>query len=163
MKLTIFRIYAFILIFVFLSCSKENVITLNEENIKGVWFEEVYLEENNRISRLEYIFKEDNILEVLRIESEKDSRDVLGYRYRTLGNYKLESDQLSFYNLVNYSNDDTQGSYTEIENLQLVEESERDSYTITCKFEDNGKKITFIYPPCGELANCIDYLILTKE
>lgn len=163
MKLTAFLFYAFILIFVFSSCSKEHVITLNEENIKGVWFEEVTLEENNRISRLEYTFKDDNILEVLRIEIGKDSRDVLGYRYRTSGNYKLEGNQLSFYNLVNYCNDDTQVSFTEIENLRLVREGEGDSYTVTCKFEDNGKKLTFIYSPCGELANCIDHLTLTKD
>lgn len=163
MKRTVFPFCAFILISVFLSCSKEHVITLNEENIKGVWFEEVTLEENNRISRVEYTFKDDNILEVLRIEIGKDSRDVLGYRYRTSGNYKLEGNQLSFYNLVDYCNDDTQGSYTEIENLRLVREGEGDSYTVTCKFEDNGKKLTFIYSPCGELANCIDHLTLTKD
>jgi hypothetical protein len=163
MKLIAYCFHTFFLIMAFISCSKEDKITLNNENLKGVWFEENYLEEYNRISRLEYIFKKDNSLEILRKEIDKNSREILGYRYRTLGNYRLDGDQLSFNNLVSYSNDDTQGPYTEIENLQLVEESEGSSYTITCKFEESGKKLIFIYPPCGELANCIGSETLIKE
>ena len=57
MKPIAYCIYTFFLIMAFISCSKEDKITLNNENLKGVWFEENYLEEYNRISRLEYIFK----------------------------------------------------------------------------------------------------------
>ncbi len=152
----------FCFIIICISCSKEETL-LNRENLVGVWYEEDYPEEVSRISRLEYHFKEDHTIEILRIEIEQDSGEILGYRYRSYGNYKLENDQLSFYNLVSYCNDDTKGSYTEIENLKLVNENEGDSFTVTCKLEKNGQSLIFIYPPCGELANCIGSKTLIKE
>jgi hypothetical protein len=151
------------LLLAILSCSKKDKINLNNDKIIGVWYEEQIQEEDNRISRLEYHFKEDGVLEVLRIEIEKNSRIVLGYRYRRIGNYKLESDQLTFYNLLSYSNDDTKGPYTEIEKLEILTESEGISYTITYKFEENDKKLIFIYPPCDPAANCIGSTTLIKE
>jgi hypothetical protein len=151
-KITYFLCTCFLII-AFLSCSKKE--TINNEKLVGVWFEEEYLEDSTEISRLEYNFMDCNIVEILRIELENNSRNVLGYRWRTLANYKLVGDQLSFYNMISYSNDDTKEPYAKFENLQLLSGSEGSSYSVTCNFGDNDKKIIFIYPPCGELANCI--------
>jgi hypothetical protein len=138
-----------------LSCSKDDRDNINYDDILGIWYQEEYLEEYDRISRLEYNFREDQTLEVLRIEIKSDSRNVLGYRFRTLGNYELFNNQISFFNLICYGNNDTKEAYTELENLELVDNSVNDHYTVTCKIEDSGKKIIFIYPPCGPTQNCI--------
>ena len=152
----------FFLIFTFIGCSKETTINPYDKKIIGVWFNEDTLHEYNRISKLQYNFKEDNTVEILRVEMDINSMKVLGYRYKSTGNYSLDSNQLSFSNLMNYTNDDTQGSYSAIEDLKLIKENNID-YTVTCKFEKNGKKLTLIYPPCGELANCIGSETFCKE
>jgi hypothetical protein len=159
---SIFFLTSFILLIV-LSCSKDDRDDLNVNDILGIWYQEDFLQEYGRISRLEYNFKDDHTLEVLRIELNSDSRDLLGYRYRTLGNYALINNQISFFNLSSYSNNDSQGSYTELENLDLVDGSVDDQYTVTCKLEDGGKKIVFIYPPCGPAENCIGSTTLIKD
>ena len=163
MKSITFCFFACFFIFDFIGCSKEDSIIQNEKHLTGIWHEEEYLSEYNRISKLQYNFRENDSLEVLRMEIEIDSRKILGYRYRTLGKYKITDDHITFYNLVSYSNDDTQGSYTEIENLQLVNGSDGDSYIVTYKIEEYGNKLFLIYPPCGPAENCIGTKILIKE
>lgn len=152
---------SFILLTV-LSCSKDDRNHLNVNDLQGIWYNEDYLQEYNRISRLEYNFKSDNTLEVLRLELSNDSGNILGYRFRTTGNYSLSDDQILFYNLSAYINDDTQGSCTEIADLKLIDQIIHD-YTVTCKIEDNGSRIVFIFPPCGPAANCIGSISLLKQ
>jgi hypothetical protein len=151
------------LLLIAISCSKDDRADLDVNDILGIWYQEDFLQEYGRISRLEYNFKDDLSLEVLRIELNPDTRDVLGYRFRTLGNYALLNSQISFFNLTSYTNNDTQGSYTELENLDLINDSVNSQYTVTCKIEDGGNKIVFIYPPCGPAANCIGSTTLIKE
>jgi hypothetical protein len=151
-----------LLILAFTRCSEDEKIPVSIGDVTGTWYEEDSLVEYNRISRLEYNFKADSSLEIRRIELDINTREVLGYRYRTLGDYMLVGDKLSFLNQVSYCNDDTKGSYTDINNLQSVPDENGISYTITCKFEDNDTKLVFIYPPCGALANCIGSKTLLK-
>ncbi len=66
----------YLLIMALINCSKEDKITLNEENLKGFWSEEDYLEEYNRISRLEFNFKEDYSLKIQRKEFDIQSGEV---------------------------------------------------------------------------------------
>ena len=135
---------------------------MNVGDVTGTWYEQDTLVEYNEISRLEYTFKADSSLEILRIELDIHTGIVLGYRYRTVGDYMLVGDKLSFINQVSYENDDTKGMFTDINSLQPVPDENGISYTITCKFEDNDTKLVFIYPPCGALANCIGSKTLLK-
>jgi hypothetical protein len=151
-----------LLLLAFTRCSEDEKIPVNIGDVTGTWYEEDSLIEYNRISRLEYTFKADSSLEILRIELDLHTGQVLGYRYRTVGDYMLVGDKLSFINQVSYGNDDLKGSYSDINNLQLVVNENGISYTIAIRFEDNGKKLVFIYPPCGELANCIGSKTLLK-
>jgi hypothetical protein len=157
-KLITFCIF---LIIVINSCSKYDNLKPNIENIKGIWFEERIIEENKSIYRREYNFNNDNLIEILGINIDKESKKVLGYSFRQLGNYKLENDQLTFYNLSSYYNDYSEGPYSSIENL--VQTSEIDSSTVTCKFEEHGKKLILIYPPCGPFENCIGSTTLIRN
>jgi hypothetical protein len=149
-------------ILAFTRCSEDEKIPVTIGDVTGTWYEEASLVEYNRISRLEYNFKADSSLEIRRIELDINNREVLGYRYRALGDYMLVGDKLSILNQVSYGNDDTKAPYTQIGNLQLIPDENGISYTISCKFGDNGKKLVFIYPPCGELANCIGSKTLLK-
>jgi hypothetical protein len=150
--------FSILVLFGLIACSDDGHSI--EKDIKGVWAQETYMEDVNHISRGEYHFKDDGQLEVLRIELDIDSREVLGYRSRILGNYGINGNKLSFYNLVMYSNDDTTGPFTELENLTKV--AEGGAYDVTCQIEERGKKLTFIYPPCGPLENCIGTITLMK-
>jgi hypothetical protein len=124
-----------------------------ENGVKGVWTEETVFESDNRISKLEYHFKGDGSIEILRIEIDMDSHDVLGYRYRMEGNYQTIGDKISFYNLIIHSNDDTRADYSSIDDLVKV--SEGTTFEHTFKITGKGKVLTFIFPPCGPFENCI--------
>ena len=156
MRSYVINVYVIIVTYI-AGCKDEN---LSEANIKGVWAEEEILEDYDRISRLEYNFKTDDTVEILRIELEMHSRSVLGYGYRTIGNYAVSADKLSLSNLVSYNNDDTIAEYSPLEDL--VKESEGEAYELTFTIQDNNK-LTLTYSPCGPLANCIDTKTLIRQ
>ncbi|HEX2935307.1 MAG TPA: hypothetical protein VHO72_08125 [Bacteroidales bacterium] len=143
----------------FFACSKE---TSNEDKIVGKWFNSDTLRELNRISIAQYDFRADNSLEVLRIEHDLNTKEILGYRYRSTGNYKLEGQQLSFSLQKSYTNDDALRSYSSIEDLKLLDKPV-ENYMVTCKFGENYKTITFVYPPCGPAENCIGSMTYWRE
>jgi hypothetical protein len=157
MKLYVIAMYMIIILALIAGCKDDN---LSEATIKGVWTEEEILEDYNRISKVEYNFKTDNTVEILRIELNVDSRAVLGYRHRTIGNYVVSGNKLSFSNLVSYNNDDTIAPYSPLEDL--VKTSEGDAYEVTFAISDSNK-LTLTYPPCGPLENCIETKTLIMQ
>src|SRR5688500_16879711 len=108
--------------FAFTGCDSDSA--LNTTNVEGVWREEIYVEEFDRISRLEYTFNEAGVLEILRIEIDKDSGEILGYRHKATGNYKQSGNKLSVYNMTRYSNDDSKTTYSQLEDLIKTSEGE---------------------------------------
>ena len=150
-------IYVHIIILALIAGCKDD--NLSEADIKGVWVDEEFLEDYNRISKLEYNFKTDNTVEILRTELNMDSRAVLGYRHRAIGNYIVSGNKLSFSNLVTYNNDDTIAQYSPLEDL--LKESEDNAYEVT--FTIGSNKLTLTYPPCGPLANCIGTMTLVRQ
>jgi hypothetical protein len=147
---------------VFTGCAEEKNFLYEEDDLQGIWYEEQYYEDEHRISRLQYHFMENNVLEVLRIEIDANLHSILGYRFRTTGNYKLEGDQLTFYNLSSYMNNDTETDYAALENLQPVDENET-SYTVTIELSEIIRRLILIYPPCGPAENCIGSTTLKKD
>ena len=137
--------------FAFAGC--DNDIALNTMNVEGIWREEMYDEEFDRISRLEYTFKEAGVLQILRIEVDKDSGEFLGYRHKATGNYLLSGNKLSFYNVTRYSNDDSKTTYSELEDL--IKASEGESFDVTFEIQDDGKRLTFFYTPCDDSGMCL--------
>ncbi|QMU29772.1 hypothetical protein [Adhaeribacter radiodurans] len=152
----------FFLLLTFFSCSKEDAVSPSGKQILGIWFQEDSLPEDNRISKLQYHFKEDNTLEILRIELDANSRQVLGYRYRSTARFSLVKDQLSFSDFTNYIHNDSLGSYSSLQDLKAAT-PQLNGYIVTCKLEDKGRKLTFIYPPCKDTFNCIGAQTFSKE
>ena len=152
----------FLLLLTFFSCSKEDAVSPSGKQILGIWFQEDSLPEDNRISKLQYHFKEDNTLEILRLELDASSKQVLGYRYKSTARYSLHKDKLSFSDFTNYTHNDTLVSYSSLQDLKAVT-SQQSGYTVTCKLEDKGQKLTFIYPPCKDTFSCIGSQTFTKE
>ena len=149
-------------ILVFTGCSKEKN-SLNTENLIGIWYHEDILEEDNRISRLQYNFMEEGAFEMMRIEYEKSSGGILGYGFRSVGTYQLSDDQLTFYFQKYYVNDDPK-DYTELENLRLVYAGEEDLTTWLYRFEDEGEKLILTSPgPCPPNAICVGSITLMRE
>lgn len=159
-----------VLCFVFLTliwsvtgCSNESDNLLKVGDLRGVWVIETPLEEYGWISRLEYRFGEDGIVEILMIALDIRSRDILGYRYWALKKYSLERDQLTLKTLSVHVNDDAQHSYIDLDNLQLQKEAEGEESTFTCRIEGDGNELVFVYPPCGPLENCIGSQAFMRE
>ncbi len=159
--------YLYITILIFLgtmiSCQKEELLEEIEQiHLKGVWYEEEYLEDYNIISRLEYHFKEDSVLEVYRMEINAETGKLIGYRFKALGKYSLEGHELSFTYLKTYVNDA----------LYLVPHAHRNEYvgedipqthSVTIEISKDGNTLVFYYPPCLPNANCISSKTFKKQ
>ena len=130
------------------------------KSIEGVWREEAYVEDYDWISRLEYNFREDGTVQILRIEVNKDSGEILGYRHKSTGNYVVSGNKLSFYNLTVYSNDDAKTTYSELEDL--IQYGQDVSYDVTFEIGKGSKEVTFFFPPCDDSGICAYSQIVMK-
>jgi len=147
-----------------ISCSTEDLGPINDEKLFGVWHEDFLIEENNQISRLEYSFNNDNSYEILRTRIDNTNSEILGYRYRELGNFSLRGKILSFTNIQRYNIDETgQEEFSEIENLQLFSPDFFDAVSKKIEFRDNEKILAFIPPPCPDNAACLKPPLLKKQ
>ena len=150
------RYYILSLTLILVGCQDKEIKTL-----VGIWVHEANYIDDQRISRLQYNFKLDNTLEILRIELNDASREVLGYRSRTYGDYNFYGNRLLLFNLTSYSNDDTKNEYSPLDQLLLTNENY--SYEVIVKFDENERQLTLVYPPCGPNSNCLQEKSLLRE
>ncbi len=146
------------------SCNKESKIIIDKKSeIEGIWYTEGYLEEFNEISRLEYNFKKQGGLDILRVELDFNSREILGYRYRTLGKYRLEENHLILYSLRSFGNDDTIAHYTNLHNLQFVPNSDMHTYNYRYEIIDGENKLIIYFTSGRTSKSSLGKIILTKQ
>lgn len=147
-----------------ISCTTEDLGPINDEKLLGIWHEDFLIEDNNQISRLEYSFNTDNSYEVQRKRIDNNSGEILGYRYRELGNFSLRANTLSFTSIKRFNSDNTgQDEFSDIENLQLVSPDFYNTVSEKIEFRDNEKILAFIPPPCPDNAACIKPPLLERQ
>jgi hypothetical protein len=159
--------YLYIIMMFFLStiisCQKEELLEEIEQiHLQGVWYEEEYLEDYNVISRLEYHFKEDSILEVYRMELNAGTGKLIGYRFKAQGKYYLVGHELSFTYLKTYVND----AFYLVPHANKNEYVGKDipqTHSVTIEISKDGNTLVFYYPPCLPDANCISSKTLKKQ
>lgn len=163
-RITSLLVLFFSVISFLISCSTDDIGQINDEKLFGIWHEDFLIEDNNQISRLEYSFKNDNSYEILRKRIDNTNGEILGYRYRELGNFSLRDNTLSFTSIKRYYSDDTgQEEFSEIENLQLVSPDFFDAISEKIEFRDNENILAFIPPPCPDNAACIKPPLLERQ
>jgi hypothetical protein len=148
-----------------LSCNKESdiIADANELDLKGIWYEETFLEEEQLLSRLEYHFMDDSILEVYRMELNPDTRKIVTYRFKAYGTYHLQGNELSFTYLKTYKNDTYIGSVAYHGGMQYVGEDVPQTHSVTVEMSKDESTLVFYYPPCPLNANCVDYKVLRRQ
>lgn len=150
----------FVLIISF-GCSKDLELNLTQKKLVGTWYKEKASARPNELTRVQYDIREDSSFEILRIEKDVNTGEVLGYKFRRKGVYEVDGDNLTFSHFATYDNVDSIAPYSSIEDLRLVE-GDSIEYHVTCTFEEQDNKLIFTYPPCGPLANCITSDTLTR-
>ncbi len=150
--------------FLIMNCSSDDLDQINDEKLYGVWIEDFTIENINQLSRLEYRFNTDNTYEVLRIRIDNNTSEILGYRYRELGNFSLKGNSLFFTDIKRYTSDNNgQEEFSDIENLQLVNLDFDVSISEKIEFRNNERILAFIPPPCPPNASCVKPPVLEKQ
>ena len=130
--------------------SKENQLDL----LAGSW-EKTEIMENNSLSQsLQYKFNTDKTFIVSTVIINNATTEIIGYRYRALGSYSINGNVLVLNLSEIYTHDDTTGLFSNINDLELLNND--GIQIITFSINRNQNVLTFTYPPCGTAEICID-------
>ncbi len=159
-------IASFLVLLLFTNCSQDKLTSINTQKLLGVWIKDNILEDNTKISRLEYHFNGNDKFEVFRKIIDVTTQEVLGYTFKQLGNFSVDSNQLTFFNTESFGNF-TGEPFTEIENLIQTFPTEPNSYpnsfSVKIEFKNNNNTLIFLYPPCDPAENCIGLQTFVRE
>ncbi|MDB5286327.1 MAG: hypothetical protein JWR05_1276 [Mucilaginibacter sp.] len=128
-----------ILVTAFSACKKDNT---SHVNIVGKWSksESGYL--------WQYEFRGDLTYQSTAFATDPATSKVLGYRHKSTGQYRLKGEELTLYNITNYSNPNSYGPET-----SLIETNGPETETYYKAEVSNGKLSLFF--TCGPFENCI--------
>ncbi len=148
------------------NCSQDKLTNINTQKLFGVWIEDSTLDDNTKISRLEYRLNSNDKFEVFRKTLDATTQEVLGYTFKQLGDFNVDGNQLTFFNIESFRNL-TSEPFTEIENLIQIFPTEPNSnfnfFSVIIEFKNNNNTLVFIYPPCGPTENCIESQTFVRE
>ncbi len=98
----------------------------------------------------QYEFKSNDSVVFYTYKIDTVTKGILGYGYRSIGNYKVDKSALTLYNLVNFSNQ--AGNFVLLSQLVQIGGSTTENYA----FELNSQKnqLSF-YFTCPANANCL--------
>jgi hypothetical protein len=140
-----FSLLAAVLILTFSTCKKD---TSNRSiNIVGKWSNNVF---GSRDVIAQYEFKSDNSFEFYTYKIDTIGKNIIGYGYKSTGNYKIEKSTLTMYNMVNFSN--PSGNFVPV--AQLVQGGGSSTATDTFTLNSQKNQLSF-YFTCPPGADCI--------
>ncbi len=143
----------FLSITLFISCSNDDDIIYDDkpsELLIGAWEDSSMIEKKES---LQYNFKEDGTLSISTIVSDASTNQILGYRYHATGTYLTRQDQLTLMISSIYLHSDSNGPYSNLEDLELSDS--RYEQTLTFSFNNSRTELLFTYPPCAYKLSCI--------
>jgi len=142
----------FTLLLFFNSCTSDS-----EENelssLIGNWVNTGIIENSNFSQSLLYNFKSDKTFIVSTVIIDNTTTEIMGYRYRGLGTYTLNKNILVLNLLKKYIHDDSTGLFSNINDLELSDDSNRER--INFSLNQSLNELTFQYAPCEPNENCI--------
>jgi hypothetical protein len=143
-KLTLIRILGFLAIalaFTFSACKKDTDGTLN---ITGKWGYQQFQ------GLIQYEFKNDNSVEYNIFAADSVTKKIIGYRFKTIGKYKIKNDSLIMFGLTNYAN--PKNGFGPATELIPVDGSSTVGYTISLNSQKNKLSLYFT---CPFNASCV--------
>ena len=158
------RLFTFMSIAVFLSCSVDDDNSLNADKIEGVWenTNEIAsgdfpnLEDENYEYVLQYKFLSDRSFERYSFIRNTETDSIAGYNSKSQGNFSTKGNRMELL-FDQYNNTET-AEFQTLDELTLVQEDVEWSFN----FSVNQDELLFDFDPCGPLANCIGEIKLKR-
>lgn len=158
------RLFTFMSIAVFLSCSLDDDNSSNVENIEGVWEKtnEIIsenipnLEDENYEYVTQYKFLSDRSFESYFFVRNTETDSIVGYNSKSKGNFSTKGNRMEL--LYDQYNNTESAEFQTLDELILVQEDLEWSFN----FSVNQDELLFDFDPCGPLANCIGEIKLKR-
>ena len=135
----------------FTSCQEDEKPIDNSSKVIGYWRNIIDLDDNQQMIR-SYTFSENGKFQSQTAYIKSDIEELLGYSGRSSGDYTLLNNQLTITATDIYTvPESSENPYVPSISLVYVEED----FSREIEVEITDDKMTWIYPPCGPLENCI--------
>lgn len=137
----------------FISCSN-NDLNIEKEDLIGTWVLSSSDVDPEFRKILTYEFLENDSLEVINKVEDVMQNQIIGYRYRGIGNYSVSGNTLTMnMNTVYLNDDDNVDSSPNLESLELT----TNSWTVSVEISLSvfGNSLTFDYGPCNDTTSCV--------
>ena len=141
----ILSLLAFLLVLTFSTCKKDTAS--GSISIIGKWSNNLI---GNRDVVEQYEFKSNDSVIFYTYKIDTLTKSVIGYGYRSIGNYKIEKSTLTMYNMVNFSN--PAGNFVPVDQLVQGGGSASEMYTFAL---NNQKHQLSLYFTCPPNADCL--------
>lgn len=135
------------------SCQEDEKPIDNSSKIIGHWKFDINYGDTIQVTNY-YSFLENGLYNSSTAYTNSDSGEILGFTRRSSGTYSLLDNELSAQSTIVFAKPESSESIY-LPNEELVQVD--NTFTISCKVDFSGdkRKMTWIYPPCGELQDCI--------
>jgi len=138
----IFGLLTAVLLLTFFACKKD--VANVSIDITGKWAQIEFQ------GMQQYEFKSDHTVEFTIMATDSVTKQVIGYRYKSVGKYSVENSELKMYDLANFSN--SKNSFGPVEELVSIDGFKTLTYTISLNSQKNKLSLYFTCPPN---ANCV--------
>ena len=132
-KACLFLVFAIALI----SCSMESE-DAPYDPLVGVWADSSPMEDEDLSQSLIYRFNPDKSIDISRVIVENSTSEIVGYRYHSSGTYVVTGNQISLIETEIYTNNDLEGNYADLADLELSENTSQTKANFTI---DNNVQI----------------------
>jgi hypothetical protein len=138
-----------ILITAFSACKKD---TTSHVSIIGKWSKSA----NGNLQQ--YEFRRDSTYQSTLFATDPTTSKILGYRYKSIGKYRLKGEELTFYNITHYSNSNS-FSYGPETDLVKTNGPETDTYY---KAEVSNGNLSLFFS-CGPVKVAFPHLLFIEN
>lgn len=147
----------FVIISMMFSCSKDATVSREQEDfsteIIGAWsYEDQMGDFPMYRTELIYTFLSDNTFIAERRILDSSTNQLVGFRYRSLGEYSLTNDELTLNSLQIFLNDNS-ALFSDLDDL--VQTNNTSEEILNISFHNLNEELHFHYEPCGPMGNCI--------
>jgi|SRR5690554_650812 len=135
-----------------ISCSIQSEDVPNDLLV-GAWEDSDLMENGDLTQSLIYRFNPDKSIDISRVIVENSTSEIVGYRYHSSGTYVVTGNQISLIETEIYTNNDLEGNYADLADLELSENTSQTKANFT--IDNNSETLTLEYGPCGPHQNCL--------
>ncbi len=141
------------------ACKKADTI---QTSIVGTW-NGGYKYNKGQVFTQTYVFNADSTVKITQIIADSASHNILGYRYLSNGKFRLNNEQITFYQLTTlYYNDNGQGNvrYVPLAQLTPLKTDTLKTYNIKLSADYNQFYFNIV---CPLNADCAPPIVFSRQ